>query len=248
MKLALTSLVSVARLLGFAQPAAVQTTQQWVGAVAKYPISLTLTTTDNLTYGTLVYTRSGIPIRVVGTLNGASLLMHEFDAKGNITGIYSGNRAEAGYAGTWFSPGASAKELPFAFQAEGVASAPAPVRLGSLTGTYSYYLGPKAGFATLYVHQLSADRLVVAMEGISGEPSRSQAIIGKTPLRLVGGNQAIYANSEFGKCSIKLTFFNGGACVDYVGDGFDCGFGHNASVAGNYVRTDSKMPVFPKVH
>jgi hypothetical protein len=247
MKLALTSLLSMARLIGLAQPSSVQTTQQWVGVVAKYPVSLTLTTTDHLTYGTLIYTRSGIPIRVVGTLEGTSLLMHEFDSKGNITGVYNGNRDNRGYSGTWFSPGASAKELPFSFQASAPASPPIPVKLPNLTGTYSYQFGPKASFATLYVQQTEANRVVVAMEGISGEPSRSQARIGKKPLSLLGGNQAIYTNNEYGKCAIKLTFFNGGAAVAYVGDGYDCGFGHNATVVGNYVRVDSKTPVFPKL-
>jgi hypothetical protein len=247
MKLALTSLLSVARLIGLAQPPSVQTTQQWVGMVAKYPVTLTLTTTDNLAYGTLVYTRSGIPIRVVGTLTGTSLLMHEFDAKGNVTGIYNGNCDGKGYSGTWFSPGASAKELLFAFQAAGPAAAPQAVKLPNLSGTYTYYFGPKAGFATLYVQQTETDRIVVVMEGISGEPSRSQARLGRKPLKLVGGNQAIYTSTEYGQCAIKLTFFNGGACVAYVGDAYDCGFGHNATVAGNYVRTDSRTPVFPKV-
>lgn len=243
MKNTLTSLWSVAKLVGLAESVPLQTTRVYEGHVGNYPVSLTLTTADNLAYGTLVYTRSGIPIQVVGTLYGSSLLMHEFDKKGNVMGVYNGKRTSKGFLGLWSSPSAAGPEMPFDLTG-GITNKPEkPLKLTDLTGTYEYNFGPKASSATLYVQQLDARKIWMAMQGVSGEPARHLAIIDRTMLRL-SGNQAIYTSAEKGKCAIKLTFFNNGACVDFLNDSANCGFGDAATVRGNYVRTNSQTPLF----
>ena len=61
------------------------------------------------------------------------------------------------------------------------------------------------------------------------------------------GNQATYSSYELGDRTIRLTFFNGGACVDYAG-GFEPYEANQATVTGNYIRTDTKAPAFPKIN
>lgn len=246
MNTALTSFLSVARLIGLATPTATQTTQVYAGNVAKYPVSLTLTVSGNLAHGTLIYTRSGIPIRVVGTLNGTSLLLHEFDTKGTITGLYSGVQTALGYAGTWYSPSIPNKEMPFTLLTDAPGSAPKPVRLGNLTGTYAYSFGRKAGYATLFVQQTEPGKLIVAMQAAASESARTMLVVDRAVLRLTG-NQATYSGFEINNRTIRLTFFDGGACVHYVGgpEAADVG---QATVSGNFIRTDTKPPLFPQLN
>lgn len=246
MNTALTSFLSVARLIGLASPTATQTTQVYAGSVAKYPVSLTLTISGNLAHGTLLYTRSGIPIRVVGTLNGTSLLMHEFDTKGTITGLYSGVQTPLGYAGTWYSPSMPNKEMPFTLLTDAPVAAARPVRLGNLTGTYAYSFGRKAGYAKLFVQQTEPDRIIVAMQAAASESARTMIVVDRAVLKLTG-NQATYSSYEINNRTIRLTFFDGGACVHYVG-GSEPSEAGQVTVTGNFIRTDTKPPLFPQLN
>jgi hypothetical protein len=223
-----------------------RTTRTFDGSVNdKYPVSLTLTTDDNLAYGTLVYKRSGIPIRVVGSLQGGNLTLHEFDKGSGVTGVFSGQASARGYLGQWFAPKINAKEMPFSLTQ--TSQQPAPSRtVGVLTGTYAFNFGKESAAGELLVHQIGTDRVTIAFDANRGAPSFNLATIDKTTLKL-RGNQAVYSTKEFGRCTIRLTFFEGGVSVVYVGEDYDCGFGNGASVSGNYVKTSSKVPVFPKV-
>ncbi len=229
----------------YAQTPVPRSIRTYEGAVNdKYPVSLTLTTHDNLAYGTLIYKRSGVPIRVVGTLESGSLLLHEFDTKSGITGIFNGQASAKGYLGSWFSPKSNGKELTFSLTRTSEKPAPAPASFDP-TGTYTYSFGKEAGAGQLYVQQKAGGQVVVAMEGNRGAPSYNMATVEKTTLKL-RGNQAVYSSKEYGKCTIKLTFFEEGASVVYVGDEYECGFGNAATVTGNYVKTSSNAPTFPK--
>ena len=106
----------------------------------KYPVSLTLTTDDNLAYGTLIYKRTGEPIRVVGTLDKGKLLLHEFYGKSTVTGIFNGQASAKGYLGSWFSPKPNAKELTFSLTETSEKTASAVSTLNP-TGTYAYSFG-----------------------------------------------------------------------------------------------------------
>lgn len=244
MKINFPSLASVIKGMGLSRAVVTQSTQVYSGMVAGYPASVALTVTDNLAYGTLVYTRSGIPIRVVGTLNGSQLTMHEFDNKGHVMGIYVGNRSAETYAGTWRSPSTSHKVMPFSFSALTMATKQAPVQLTDLTGTYRYKLGVNEASATLLVQQVDPNKVVVSMQGVSSESAQNQCVVSRKTVD-IAANQALVHTTEFGDCTLKLTFFNGGACVDYVDTKWHSRVGKVAAVTGNYMRTDSRTPIFP---
>lgn len=210
----------------------------------KYPVSLTLTTDDNLAYGTLIYKRTGAPIRVVGTVEKGALLLHEFYGKSTVTGIFNGQASAKGYLGSWISPKANAKELTFALTETSRNPTPAATPFNP-TGTYAYTFEKEGGSGQLYVQQLSGNQIAVAMDANRGAPSYNMATVARTTLKL-RGNKAIYSTKEFGKCTIKLHFFEGGVSVAYVGNDYECGFGNTATVTGNYVKTSSQAPTFPK--
>ena len=232
-------------LLLTAQFATAQTIRTYDGAVNdKYPVSLTLTTDDNLAYGTLIYKRSGVPIRVVGTVEKGKLLLNEFYGKSTVTGIFNGQASAKGYLGSWFSPKPNAKELTFALTETSEKPGPNSPTVNP-TGTYAYSFEKEGGSGQVHVKQLANNQITVAMEANRGAPSFNMATVEKTTLKL-RGNKAIYSSKEYGKCTLKLHFFEGGVSVGYVGDDHDCGFGNAATVTGNYVKTSSQVPTFPK--
>lgn len=208
----------------------------------KIPILMTLTFDDNLIYGTLVYKRVGQAIKVVGSLENGNVLLHEFDSKTEVTGIYYGTKKGDEITGFWSKPN-SEKEMSFNLKkASEIKIESAPI---NTTGTYNYSFGKEAGTGSLYVNQISKDKIIVEMQALRGAPSYNQAIIEKTTLKL-NGNQALYENNEFGKCKLKIIFFEGGATIVYQDEAFECGFGNAATVAGNYLKYDSKVPKFEK--
>jgi hypothetical protein len=210
----------------------------------KYPVSLTLTTNENLLYGTLIYKRSGLPIRVVGTIEKGNLLLHEFYGKSTVTGIFNGQASAKGYLGSWFSPKANAKELTFALTETSRNPAPIATTVDP-TGTYAYTFEKDGPSGQIYIKQLIGNQIAVAMDANRGAPSYNMATVAKITLK-IRNNQAVYTSREFGKCTIKLHFFEGGVSIAYVGDDYECGFGNAATVTGNYVKTSSQPPTFPK--
>ena len=214
--------------------------QTYEGLINKFPISLSLTFDANLVYGTLVYKRIGQPIKVIGSLEGDEFSLHEFGEKTEITGLYYGIKKGDEINGTWSSP--NGKEMKFSVKKTASIEIE-KLELKSVSGSYAYSFGKDGGTGNMYVQQLSKDKIVLEIQAVKGPPSFNQAIIEKKLLKLVR-NEAIYENNKFGKCLIKLSFFEGGANIIYLNEAYDCGFGNAASVVGKYFKFDSKAPKF----
>ncbi len=206
----------------------------------KIAINMSLTFDGNLVYGTLTYKKVGQAIKVIGRLENQTFLLHEFATKAEITGIYYGEKKEDEISGSWSSP--SGKEMLFSIKK----TATTPIEkleIKSVTGTYAYSFGKDAATGSLYVQQVDKDKIIVEMQAVKGPPSYNQAIIEKTTLKLIK-NEAIYENNEFGKCQLKISFFEGGANIIYLNEAYNCGFGNAASVIGNYIKFNAKAPKF----
>ena len=206
----------------------------------KIPINLSLTFDVNLVYGTLTYTKVGQPIKVIGSIENNNFLIHEFAAKADITGLYYGTKKGDEMSGSWTSP--SGKEMKFSVKKTSSIQID-EIEYEAVTGTYAYGFGKDGGTGNIYVRQVEKSKIIVEMQAIRGGPSYNQAIIEKTALKLTG-NTAIYENTAFGKCKLKLSFFNGGISIIYLDEAYECGFGNAASVSGNYLKIDNKAPKF----
>ena len=224
----------------FAQTKLSQKTYE--GFINKFPISLSLTFDANLVYGTLLYKRVGQPIKVIGSLEGDEFSLHEFGEKTEITGLYSGTKKGDEISGIWSSP--NGKEMKFNVTKTASNEIEKP-ELKSANGSYAYSFGKDGGTGNMYVQQIAKDKIILEIQAVKGPPSYSQAIIEKKTLKLVR-NEAIYENNEFGKCLLKISFFEGGASIIYLNEAYDCGFGNAASVVGKYFKFDSKSPKFEK--
>ena len=229
---------------GFGENAFAQTKlsqQTYDGFInGKIPISLLLTFDANLVYGTLTYKKVGQPIKIIGTIEKENILLHEFATKADITGIYYGIKKDDEIKGSWTSP--TGKELSFNIQKTTITQID-KLENKSVTGSYVYSFGKDGGTGNLYVQQVGKDKIIIEIQAVKGPPSYNQAIIEKTSLKLLK-NEAIYENNEYGKCKLKLSFFEGGANIIYLNEAYECGFGNGASVIGNYLKFDNKAPKF----
>lgn len=209
---------------------------------SKIPVNLSLTFDANLIYGTLTYKRVGQPIKIIGTIENDNILLHEFADKADITGIYYGTKKGDEISGSWSSP--SGKEMNFKIK-KTEATQVEKSEIKSVTGSYAYSFGKDGGSGNMYVRQTDKDKIIVEIQAVKGLPSYNQAVIAKNTLKLVR-NEAIYESKEFGKCLLKVSFFEDGANIIYLDGGYECGFGNGASVVGNYLKFDSKAPKFDK--
>lgn len=224
--------------LTFAQTKLTQITYD--GFISKIPINLVLTFDANLVYGTLSYKRVGQPIKVVGSLEKENFTLHEFGDKAEITGMYFGTKKGDDISGRWSNP--AGKEMSFSMKKNNIISIDKP-EIKSVTGSYAYNFGKDGGSGNMYVQQVGKDKIILEIQAVRGAPSYNQAIIEKTSLKLFK-NEAIYENKEYGKCLLKISFFDGGASIIYLDEAYECGFGNAATVAGNYAKFDSRAPKF----
>ena len=211
---------------------------------AKIPIILTITQDGEALFGTVVYKKKGVPITVVGSLTEGTIFLHELMRDGTVTGIYSLEPKGSGWQGTWRAPKRDTKELVVSLKETAKISA-APKPLPTLTGTYAYSFGDEAGSGELKVMQESPTKITIVVDAVTGAPSYNMATIEKTTLTLKG-NKAVYKNDDFGTCKLLFTFGENTVRVDYVEGAYECGFGHNASASGSFVRINASKPTFEK--
>jgi hypothetical protein len=208
------------------------------------PITLTLTQDGQALFGTVVYKKKGVPIRVVGKLESGSLFLHELLDKGAVTGIYSlskqGQQGE--WKGIWNAPKPNAKDLEVTLREVARTTVPRKVQ-PDLMGTYTYSFGKEAGSGELRVLPSGPGKIALSANAVTGRPAYNMAIIDKITLSL-NGNRALYQTREFGNCKLLFTFHEKAVQVDYIDGAYECGFGHNATVAGNYLRTQTAKPIF----
>jgi hypothetical protein len=216
------------------------------GAIyGKIQIILTLNFDGNTIFGNVVYKKKGLPISVIGSVNGATYFLNELMPDGSVTGVYSATAKGDNLSGTWFPAKANGKELPLEMKKTEERSIPKK-SIFDVTGTYSYQFGKEDANGELKVQQIGKDKIAISFLCITSPPAYNQAILNKTILKLVE-NKAIYSSTEYGKCKFAITFLENGAEVNYIEDSYDCGFGHNASTAGNYFKTNSSLPKFVKI-
>lgn len=201
----------------------------------KIPVKLTLVSDGEVAYGSVVYTKKGVPISVVGTLENGNFFLNELLPNGQVSGVYSGTTKADSMVGMWSAPKIDAKELPLDLRLLQQKSVKRPA-LKNVAGTYAYAFGKDGSVGNMRVAQPKPGQISVSFDNVTGAPARNQATISKTTLKLVN-NQAVYSSSEFGKCKFTITFLENGARVSYTDEAYQCGFGNAATVTGNYIRT-----------
>ena len=60
----------------------------------------------------------------------------------------------------------------------------------------------------------------------------------------ISGDTAVYRSDEFGECTITIRFVKPGTISVEEEGGSNCGFGHNVTAAGTYIRSSEQKPTF----
>lgn len=117
----------------------------------------------------------------------------------------------------------------------------AQLKAKSLTGTY------RNRFGEFKIQALGVNRLHVQFNGtypykVNGEMMANTGTgDGMTTLK---GNVAIFVPQDTQGCNISLTFIGQRLIVKQTGSDADCGFGHNVTADGTYIKRSSRPPRF----
>lgn len=212
----------------------------------KIPVIITLTFDNDVVSGNVVYKKKGIPINLIGRRDAdGTLFFTELLKDGHATGAYTVTLKDEIMNGSWYEVGKiNGKELSVSLKKVSETTVP-KMAIADVTGKYSYFYGNDGGSGLLEVQQIGKNKVAITFDCIRGGPSYNMATIDKNVIQL-SGNQVVYSNTEYGKCKFKIIFLQNGANVEYVDDSYDCGFGNNATVSGNYVKINALKPKFLK--
>jgi hypothetical protein len=121
------------------------------------------------------------------------------------------------------------------------APAKVPQKAKNLTGTY------RNRWSEFKIQALGVNRLHVRFDGTyqykaNGEMTANTGTgDGMTTLK---GNVAIFVPQDTKGCSISLTFVGQKLIVKQTGSDADCGFGHNVTADGTYIKRSNQPPKF----
>lgn len=194
---------------------------------------------DSIVEGAVTYTagKSKTPIRLLGTLTSEGCYISEFLPDGTVSGIWGGRLTATGFSGNWSAPLGN-KQYTFTLQpADTAISVPDYRADGDITGTYEFRYGEEGGMGALNVQQLGNGRMIYNIDANIGAPSFNTAATEEETLGIQGYTAVYHSSDEFGECSYRIRIYRDFAVVDYPTEDYMCGFGHNASVAGVFLKT-----------
>ena len=117
----------------------------------------------------------------------------------------------------------------------------AKIKVRSLTGTYRSRSGE------FKIQGLGVNRLHVRFDGTYAYKVNNELTAntgtgeGMTTLH---DNVAIFVPQDTQGCSISLTFMGQKLIAKQTGSDADCGFGHNVTADGTYIKRSSRAPKF----
>ena len=82
--------------------------------------------------------------------------------------------------------------------------------------------------------ELGGDDVEFTFNCITGGPGYNMAMVEKSTATVSGG-ELTYKLPEFA-CKFKIRFYDGFATVRFLDEQYDCGFGHNATIEGEFVK------------
>lgn len=188
--------------------------------------------------GELIYDKVGKPIQLFGQLEngGKYVRLFEMDKKGNVTGILSGKWKNGSITeGSWFSP---TKRNSLSLEIKAVPQNESNYnesKTNDIVGKYHYEYGKDGHVGTLNVQSVKDNEVTFELFCLTQAPARNIASVEEAIEPMT--NYTI--NMELSEsCQFKIRFFDGFAVINYTNNKVDCGFGHNADVAGIFKKIE----------
>lgn len=208
----------------------------WQGNVdGKYPALMWYRIYGDVVSGYLFYTdKSKDSVRLIGTTLDSTVRLLEMWPDGNITGVWDLKIHPSAAEGSWFSPLTRKQYNASLMHIDTAVVIPRIDSVADVSGVYRY--GYSEQGAQGYMKVVAANgKLAVRFQNVTDAPSRNLAELGPFEAEMKN-NELSYQSSEYGDCTVRIRFFNGFAVVNYVEEQSSCGFGHNATVDGIYIK------------
>ena len=226
-------------------------THLWQGEInGKIPVSLWFEAKGNLLAGEIVYTKTGSnkPIRLLGTMENNTLMLHEMLPDGTISGRIHGNVGGDSFTGKWTAPDKVTEKKNGTYSTrEGktysISLAKSATQPGSyawnmdpkkVTGTYTYSHGAHQGSGKAVIYSFGGGKAEMGVNTNIGAPSFNMADLDKTQVA-VQGNTITHELEE--DCAFTALLYNDFLVITHAREK-NCAnyFGRNASLAGTYLR------------
>lgn len=212
--------------------------QAWQGTInGKIPVLMWYRIKDSILTGSLFYTEQTPlqAIKLIGTIKNNRFRMLEFTPNGNITGVWIITPKSSSAEGSWFSP-RTRKSMHVSMMHIDTAVTIEDINdVNTINGEYAFSYGAKGHFGNMSVKALTNESITVSFSNFTDAPARNMAIIEDDTIG-IQNNIATYSSTEYGVCEFQIRFYNGFAVVSYLNNNDNCGFGHNASVEGIYIK------------
>lgn len=208
----------------------------WQGNIdGKYPVLMWYRLRDGVLSGYMFYTDNKVrdSLHVIGTYTDTSARMLEMMPDGNVTGIWDLDVHISSAEGFWFSPKTRKQWSASLMHIDTAVVIPMLDSVGDISGDYRYQYSEDGPHGYMRV-DAAKGKVSVQFQNVTGAPARNMAMLGPFDA-ILKGNTVAYS-SEYGDCDVSIRFFNGFAIVNYVNDKGDCGFGHNATIDGIYLK------------
>lgn len=237
-----------------ASPITIKGTSTWEGTINnKIHVSVSLTIDDVVVYGNVIYKKSGKPIMLLGYKDGKNnITLHEYYHSGDITGVYFGTiDNDSSITGTWYSGKydleREEKSKNFALKLESVETTSVDLNDENITGSYEFRYGGDNGASGSIDVGVRDDSVVCSFACVGHGPGFNIAQT-MVAAKLVDNHFVTeYMEGEEGLCKFEVFFMPGGAFVRHFKNGYDCGFGYNATLHGIYYKVNDSMPDFEKI-
>lgn len=214
----------------------------WRGTInQKIPVFVHFQQDDQIVVGTITYlnTKAKDAIKLIGTFDKESgYYLREFDQKGNITGIISGNQVDDSFTGRWYAPGRENKWTLYLTRSDTLIPSPKiKADMTNIFGNYYYQFGEAGYQGSLQLSPEVNDKLSFSLSSMTQAPARNMADISATVE--LNNAEFLYRISEQGDetdCTCKVKFYKDFAYVKYTKDNCLGIFGHRATVEGVFLK------------
>jgi hypothetical protein len=166
------------------------------------------------------------------------IYIHEYLPDGTISGMWTCKLSGNELSGSWTAVNTE-KELPVLLHRSEAKAHADLFSANDITGGYTYNYG-EGGMGSVSVKK-TGDHIVYNIQCVTASPANNLATVTDDTLALKG-NEAVYKDkNEYGLCNYRIRLFKDFLIIDSPEDGYECGFGHNATVTGTFIKTSNEF-------